>query len=149
MGRRLKNHDLYMQKLEIYAAASGIAVEWAEEEHEGAWVPTRRLIRIDPHLIESTEVATFLHELGHSEDDSFANLKRWKRLDRAYSAFSRQTHSEAQYRAVMGCETRAWTIGRAIAKRLKIPLGRWFDAEEAASLADYRAKALKYRRKVH
>lgn len=140
MGRTLKNHDLYMQRLEAYAAASHVELVWEEEPDGGAWVPARRLIRIDPHLTDSDEVATLCHELGHSEDDSFQRKRVWKKLDRAYSAFQRGRQTPEQYQAVIECEERAWRFGRAIAKRLKIPLGKWFDDEERSALAAYRSK---------
>jgi hypothetical protein len=140
MSRHLPKHDEYMQKLEIFAEASRIEVVWEKEPDGGAWIPTRRMIRIDPHLSDAVEVATFLHELGHSEDDSFLCAKAWRRLDRAYRALKHEREKPRHARIILECEERAWRLGRAIAKRLKIPLGKWFDEEEQSSLAMYRER---------
>jgi hypothetical protein len=133
------NHDAYLQSLELYAEASGIIVERKREDDDGAWVPSRRAIRIDPELADSTEIATFLHELGHSEDDSFFDTREWKKIDRSYSAFQKRRYTYDQWQLVIRCEERAWRFGRAIAKRLRIPLGKWFDEEEADALRAYRS----------
>jgi hypothetical protein len=140
MGRKLKNYDKYLQKLEIYAQASCIELVWKEEPDDGAWILHGRRVRIDPHLIDSTEIATLCHEIGHSEDDSFYDQFMLARLNRAYSAWYAGVATFGQRQLVFECEERAWRFGRAIAKRLRIPLGRWYDDEEMDALDSYRRR---------
>lgn len=137
-GRSLPNYDHYLDKLKLYASACEITVEYKEEPGEGIYIPKRRTLRIDPNLEESSVIAIFLHELGHSLDDSLTQPKYEKKLDKAYNAMYRK-EAGAKHRAlIMECEQRAWGFARGLAKKLRIPLGKWFDREEEDALQSYR-----------
>jgi hypothetical protein len=137
MGRSLKNHDAYLDKLKAYAQACEITVEWKNEDGDGAYIPSLRKIKIDPDLPDSTEIATLLHELGHSLDDTLYSKSVMRVLDRAYKAVYHKKPTQQQLQSVLDCEKRAWTFGRSIAKKLRIPLGKWYAAEEAEALKIY------------
>lgn len=128
-GRKLKRYDEYLQKLELYAEASGIKIEYAVNDSDGVYLPIKRIVRVDPDLPESVELAVILHELGHSLDDSLTSINqhRYRMISRAYVAFYNEKATHHQKNLVMGCEERAWANGRAIAKQVRIPLGKWFD----------------------
>lgn len=137
MGRTLKNHDLYMEKLLAYAYACEITIEYKEMDGDGSYVPSRRKVKLDKDLPESTEVATLLHELGHSLDDNLTDKKIELVMDKAYKAFYKRSANKRQVEHVVECEKRAWVYGRGIAKKLRIPLGKWYDEEERTALEGY------------
>ena len=137
MGRTLRNHDIYLEKLTRYCEACELTLEYKEYPNDGAFVPSRRVIVIDRDLDDSTEIATFLHELGHSTDDSLKEPKALVKYDKAYTAFYKNDANEKQKKLVFECEQRAWEYGRGIARKLRIRLGKWYDAEEAEALLDY------------
>lgn len=139
MGRNLKRYDEYRDKIMAYMEACAINFEFAPEPDEGAYLASRRLIRIDPDLDESTEIATMLHELGHLTDDTLLTGPKFKRISLAYKAFNEKYHSPSQMRLILQCEQRAWMYGRGIAKKLQITLGKWYDDEEKEALAEYAA----------
>ena len=138
-GRPLKNYDLYIDKLQAYATACEITVEYRDEPGDGKYIPTRRKLVLDKDLPESTEIATFLHELGHSLDDTLYTKPVDKKMDAAYKAFYNATPTQKQKDLVVECEQRAWMYGRSTAKKLRIPLGKWFDSEESEALSEYRS----------
>ena len=138
MGRCLKKFDEYYQKLEHYCEASEIEIQYKEHDNDGSWVPSRRKIILDRDLDESTAVATLLHELGHTTDDYLKDPKQEKKYNKAYKAFYNNTANEKQKKLVVECEERAWVYGRGIARKLRIPLGKWFDTEEAEALRSYK-----------
>lgn len=137
MGRPLKRYDDYLDKLKLYAEACEITIEYKSVDGDGVYVPSRRKIVLDPDLPESTEIATLLHEIGHSMDDTLINKRTEKVMDRAYKAFYDQSASKKQVEKVVECEKRAWIYGRSIAKKLRIPLGKWYDYEEKSALEGY------------
>ena len=141
MGRKLPKYDNYIEKLSLYCRASEIAIEHKEYDGDGAYVPTRRKIILDRDLDESTEVAVLLHECGHMLDDALNDPIELKKLDKAYMAFYKNEANDEQKELVYACEERAWNCGRAVAKKLRIKLGNWYDEEELISLADYRDEA--------
>jgi hypothetical protein len=137
-GRSLKNYELYIDKLKAYAKACEISIVYRTEPCDGAYIPTRREVVLDPDLEESTEVAVLLHELGHSLDDSLFTKTYDRKLDRALTAADNGTATPEQVEMVIECEKRAWVYGRSIAKRLRIRLGKWYDKEESNNLLSYR-----------
>lgn len=137
MGRPLKNFDTYKDKLQAYIDACELTIEYREVDGDGAYLPSRRVIKLDKDLPESTEIATILHECGHSTDDALHDPFSEKKLDKAYKAFYNDKATYNQKKAVIECEQRAWIFARGIAKKLRIPLGKWFDAEEKESLKSY------------
>jgi hypothetical protein len=138
-GRPLKNYDYYKDKLEQYAAACEITVERKSYAGDGAYMPSQRKVVLDVDLPESTEIATFLHELGHSMDDTLLSKSYEKKLSRAYRAVYEKLPTQSQLQEVIECERRAWIFGRALAKKLRIPLGKWYESEEADALGLYRS----------
>lgn len=137
--KNLKNYHLYLDKLERYAEGIQITVVRKEENGEGVYIPTKRLIRLDPDLEQVEEIATFLHELGHAIDDHFINDKVNPKLERAYRTVYHGKPTSKQVSAVVECEQRAWDNGRKIARILRIPLGVWYTDEEKRCIALYKA----------
>jgi hypothetical protein len=140
-GRPLRKYDDYLDKIKLYCEACQITLEFRDVPGDGMYVPTLRKIVIDRDLPESTEIATILHELAHSMDDSLSDKKMMRKLDKAYPAFYKGTATEAQKQLVIDCETRAWAFSVSLAKRLRIPLGKWFYAEQTEALNDYRGES--------
>lgn len=137
MGRPLKNFDIYMDKLRMYVEACELTLEYKDIDGDGVYLPSRRVITLDKDLPESTEVATLLHEMGHTMDDSLYDPASEKKLDKAYKAVYKNKASYDQTQAVLACEQRAWVFARGIAKKIRIPLGKWFDQEEKDALNSY------------
>lgn len=139
-GRKLKHHDKYLQRLELYCKACDIKIKYVDKEiGGGAYDPHLRKLYVDEDLLESAEVAVFLHELGHSLDDTLVPTKASKKLSKAYKAVYSGRSSRKQLRAVIRCEKRAWHYARGIAKKLRIKLGVWFDAVEKYCLKNYKS----------
>jgi hypothetical protein len=141
VGRKLKKYDEYLEKLLTYAQACEIEVIYTEVEGDGQYVPTQRKITIDESLEDSTEIATLMHELGHSTDDALKDPKKLKKIDKAYKAFYSGESTEKQKKLVLECEEKAWFYGRGIARKLRIPLGKWYDLEQTEALKDYGEEA--------
>lgn len=137
MCRSLPKYDEYLKRLETFAKALGIKIEYAPEDGEGSFSPAHKKIRIDPDLGPSDEVATILHELGHAVDDMLIDDKVYALLDQAYSLVYEDKVSKKQQALVMNCEKRAWQYGRSIAKQLKIRLGKWYTSVERECLRRY------------
>lgn len=134
----LKNYLKYLKKIEDFAKGSHIRIFWKESaedsfQHRGAF------IIVDSTLSEADEIATLLHELGHGIDASFI-LKESEKLFWAYTNVYEETGTTKQSKLVYEAEKRAWDNGRLIAKRLKIPLGKWYSKAEKESLKSYKVK---------
>lgn len=136
MGRDLKKYDEYLDKIKTYAAAIEIKIERKEEPSDGVYLPTRRVIRVDPDLDESEEISVLLHELGHMLDDVIFMTDN-DEINDAYSKVYVQKLTKKQLEIVLGCEQRAWDNGRGLAKKLRIRLGKWYDIEEKSAMEDY------------
>ena len=137
-GRSLPNYELYKEKLETYCSACEISVEYKDYSGDGAYMPSKRKIVLDCDLPESTEIATWLHELGHSLDDTLYTKKGEQSYSKAFNAFYKDEATQEQKDLVVAAETRAWMYAKSIAKKLRIPLGKWFKEEEIEALNAYR-----------
>lgn len=139
---KLRNMDVYMSAIEEYCNVTNIKlVEVPEFEGCGEYNPNNRTIKYDNSLSDSEIISTLLHELGHYQDD----LRNPNKYGGTHHYYGR-TRLERQYvyltakqkQAIWDTETEAWKNGRAIAKQLKIKLGKWFDKDETSSLNTYR-----------
>lgn len=138
-GIDLKNYTVYLKRLLALAKVLGIKVEFTSTSSEGIWMPAISKIKIDNELEESATIAALLHELGHSMDDSFRiTYNEDSALYKAYDAFYNNRATKKHMRLVRKCEIMAWKNGRELAKRLKIPLGKWYDKDEKYCLNTYR-----------
>jgi hypothetical protein len=136
---RLRRYDLYIDKLMAYAEACQITVVYRIEPSDGVYIPARRKIVLDKDLEPGEEIATFLHELGHAMDDSLENgTTHFKKLQNAYHATYEKKPTKYQRSLVVACEKRAWEYGRGIARKLRIPLGKWFTEAMEDGLKSYR-----------
>lgn len=135
----LKNYLEYLKKLERYAKAVNLKIEYKPEIGDGAYIPSRLVIRIDPDLSEADEIATFLHELGHALDDNLVNKEYLHKVNTAYVAMGKERLTAKQRKVILDCEKRAWKYGSVIAKKLKIRLGKWYARIRARALREYRA----------
>lgn len=136
-GRSLKHYEKYKEKLLKYASGLELRVEFKEEFSEGIYLPSKRLIRVDTELDESTEIAVLLHELGHAIDDAMTEEALLGPIGKAYSALYKGKPTTKQVTLVLKCEANAWELGKMIAKQLRIPLGKWYDYEITTSLDAY------------
>lgn len=134
----LKNYEKYLRSIEIYAKASGIVISRKDEAEEGSYSHTRRRITIDPDLPPAMEIAVLLHELGHAIDMASIKAPKMKVIDNIYYDFDRGTKSSKKRSVVLDMEKRAWYYGRAIAKMLRIRLGKWYDSTQQSCLYSYR-----------
>lgn len=137
---KLKHYKEYIERLTLFASAIGVKIEYVESaSSDGIWFPAARKIKIDDDLTEQEEIATLLHELGHSMDDILsAEWHKEKRLGRAYTAMYSKKPTKKQVKLVVECEQRAWNYGRDIARRLNIRLGKWYSVSEQDGLKSYR-----------
>lgn len=135
---KLKHYDHYRDLLEAFAQSLGITVTYDDSDGEGAYVPSRNKIKLDPDMSEAREIAVFLHELGHVLDDTTIDYSPTGELDAAYRAIYTKRYSKKQHAIVLRCEKRAWKYGRALAKKLKIRLGKWYDTVEKENLHTYK-----------
>lgn len=134
----LKNYEKYLRKLETYAETMGIRIISREEPCDGTYHPNNSTIVIDPDLSDSCEIATLLHELGHAMDYQLNNKKLSPKIWHAYEKLFDGAHNINQLETVIEAEIRAWENGSLIAKRLKIPLGKWYAYERKTALTNYR-----------
>lgn len=137
VAHTLKNYKKYKTKLLAYAKVVNLKVEFKEESSDGVYIPSRSKIRVDDLLEESEEIATLLHELGHALDDKLDIEAFPKSLERAYKQVYTGKPSKPQLNMVVECEKTAWNLGRVIAKKLRIKLGKWYDHHEAYALKSY------------
>ncbi len=137
--RKLKNYELYLKRLTLFAAAVNVKIVLDEFQDDGVWVPLSGTIRIDDRMSESDIIATILHELGHSMDDILSKTEDHENaIFSAYKATYKNKQNKKQLQIVLDSEHRGWAYGRDIAKRLRIRLGKWFDDAEAESLQTYK-----------
>lgn len=132
---RLPKYEDYKKRLENYAKAHSVKLEYGDED---IFIPSRNKIRLDANSEESTEIAALLHELGHFLDFLTVNPQDTHRSHKAYEAYYKSKHTAKDGKLVLASEKKAWDLGREIAKRLKIRLGKWYDREEKAALKAYR-----------
>lgn len=137
-GVGLKHYVRYRRSIERYAASVGIKIVHGNGDDDGVYVASRRIVRIDPEMDESTEIAVLLHELGHALDTFLMIEKSQKRLEKAYTAVYADRHSPNQRKEVIRCEKRAWQLGRILAKQLHIRLGKWYVTAQTQYLKTYR-----------
>ena len=140
---KLKNYRLYLKKLKSYSKLCGIKVEFRKEvDGIGAYVPSRRSIVIETSLSQSHTISTLLHELGHFVDD-FRNpnnhFNNRFHNDGRTAIENERALTARQKKKVLQLEREAWKNGRALARQLNIPLGRWFFQDEKSSFNTYRS----------
>lgn len=136
--KNLANCEEYFLTLKCYAKALKIKIIYAHIDCEGIYIPNRRTIKLDPDLDDQELIATLLHELGHSLDDALVTKTTYRHLDKAYPRVYDNKGTKQQLQTVLSCEKRAWICGKAIAKRLKIPLGKWYNRISKRNLRTYR-----------
>lgn len=134
----LKNYKIYREKILAYAKVVNITVEFKEENSDGVYIPSKSKVRIDDALEEAEEISTLLHELGHALDDKLDSTNFSKSIERAYYQVYKGKPSKIQLDKVIECEKKAWDLGRVIAKKLRINLGKWYNYQESQALKDYR-----------
>lgn len=140
MDRDLKHFEMYVQRIQMYAESMQIKLEYSDADGEGAYIPSRNKIRVDPDLSESREIAVLLHELGHALDDTLADAKTYGAIERAYKRVYRGRTTPAQRQLVIECEERAWEYGARLAKKLGIRLGKWYSGIRDENLGTYRRR---------
>ncbi len=133
----LKYYAEYRAALHKYAKGIGIKIQYTHSDSEGIYLPAQNLIKLDREMEDHEVIGTLLHELGHVMDDVFASKKGFTRLDAAYKAVYAKKYTAKQHRLVLDCEKRAWKNGKAIAKQLKIPLGKWYTKMTRMYLGSY------------
>ena len=145
----MKNFELYYNKLLDFSRLCGVSVYlFFDESGEsskyhndlvdlGEFDPVKRSISVNANMPKSSQIAVFLHELGHFYDH-MADPRRYasKKLIGAYSSYLLEKPiSPKNLKIVVDCEKRAWHHGKAIARVLKIPLGRWYEKERQLGLS--------------
>jgi hypothetical protein len=153
----MKNYEAYFNKLldfarvcnlRVYMERSGKNYSLKETDEAidlGEFDPRKRTVSINSNIPPSTQIAVFLHELGHfydhMKDPKFAQSKK---LLRGYTKYiySEPVTPEEKKR-IVECERRAWANGAVIAKLLGIPLGRWYKKERTDGMAFYRSIPVK------
>lgn len=136
-ARSLSKYKLYVKYIQLYAKAIHMRLEFSAYDGDGAYVPSRRLIRVDPELSEAATIAVLLHELGHVLDDTLMSKKRFREVERAYKNLDTPRYKKHK-KAILRTERRAWEYGRVIAKILGIPLGKWYDKARDCRIKAYK-----------
>lgn len=137
-GRALKRYSDFIDKITAYAEAVGIKIEYSQRDAEGSYTPSRRVVNVNPDLTDSEEIAVLLHEFGHFLDNTLLDLDGDHPLEIAYRNTYKGTASLLESILVIECENRAWDYGRVIAKKLRIPLGKWYDEVREECLEGYK-----------
>ena len=122
---KLKNEDLYFNKILTYCNAVGITVFY-KPLLNNAQIYDKK-IYIDPTFTGSHLISVLLHEIGHFEDDIVNN----NQFNELYAQASIKVDNnialnQKEFDCIMKCEVGAWLKGEHIAKKLKIPLGKWY-----------------------
>lgn len=131
-------YDEYVNKIEVLAKALRIKIEWTPYPSDGAWLATRRMIKIDPDLSHVDTLATLLHELGHAVDDSVVLKKDMAIVGAAYGTIYTEFYSSKDVTLVVLSEIRAWNYGAALAKILGINVGKWYTKIRVKAIRDYK-----------
>ena len=111
----------------------------------GEFDPRKKTVSINSNIPPSTQIAVFLHELGHFYDYmKDPKFSKGKKLLRGYTKFiySEPVTYEEKKR-IVECERRAWKNGEMIAKLLGIPLGVWYYSERKQGMSFYRSIPVK------
>jgi hypothetical protein len=137
---RIKNYRLYIQRLEKYAKSVNIRVVRSQQDGDGEYDTQNSVLYIDPDLDEDDELSTFIHELGHAFDYMLSHKKLSPKIWRAYEKVYYKKPNQEELDTVVEAEVRAWEIGKLVARRLKIPLGKWYAKARKSSLLNYRSR---------
>lgn len=136
----LKRYELYLKTIRLYCKAIQIKLEFNAADGDGAYVPSRRIIRVDPDLGESHTIAVLLHELGHVLDDTMVSRRRFREMEKAYTILHKGRSLPPRHRkTIIRTEQRAWEYGRVVAKILSIPVGKWYGKTRAICMKAYRS----------
>lgn len=139
---RLRNYKIYLKKIKAQCRLMGLKIKWVKDMScYGEYNPNKRTITIARNQSESEKISTLLHEMGHFIDDTrnpnrFAmkyHFHGYGKLEKEYAVLTVN-----QKDAVMRAEMSAWKNARALARQLKIPLGKWFYTDETRCLNTYR-----------
>lgn len=136
---KLKNHSTYFNKILDYAKSVGIDIIFYTKLNNAYYQPYGKKIYIDPEIKGSDQIAILLHELGHFEDEVFTSDKKVELLYQraAYKCDEDIPLSKREFNCLIGCELNAWNHGAIIAKKLKIPTGKWYKKIQDKSIATY------------
>lgn len=144
----LKNYNLYLKRLLDYSKLAKVVV-WDkpmakpndDSNYLGEYLTRGRVINLESTLTQKETLAVLLHELGHFLDEMLNPEKaNNKNLLSAYQKFFvNKPMTPKQKLLILECETTAWNYGKGLAKKLKIPLGDWYEKEMMCGLAEYNA----------
>lgn len=144
MAGELKYFSVYIKLLKSYARAHGIKVQYPNMPDCADYNDACNRIRLDKELPEKVLIATFLHELGHAIDFLIVAKRRPTRaLYGAYGQVYEGVPTKGQLAIVLKSEKDAWIHGEAIAKVLKIRLGRWYYKEKELCLKSYKSTKIR------
>lgn len=129
-------HEKSIQKLVRLAKALNIKVVKTEYDGDAAWVPSRRVIKIDKDLDSRDVLGSLLHELGHVFDE--LTTKELTIISRVYSRVYTDKVTKKDVEIVLLYEKRAWNIGETLADFMNIKLGKWFYEGKKDSLKSYK-----------
>lgn len=136
-GRELKHYELYLKSIKAYCKAIHMKLEFSELDDDGAFIPSKRMVRVSPNLPESTTIAVLLHELGHALDFVLMRPPQYRQTEAAYRNLYKIKYTRHQ-KTVLLTERRAWEYGKAVAKTIGIPLGQWYADTAKESIDTYR-----------
>lgn len=136
---KLKNHLTYYNKILDYAKSIGVEVFFYHKLNNAYYQSYGKKIYIDPDFKEADQIAILLHELGHFEDEIFTSDKKVEKLyERAAIKCDEDIPlSKREFNCLINCELNAWIHGAIIAKKLKIPLGKWYKKIQDKSMVSY------------
>lgn len=135
---KMKNTNTYFNKLIDYCKAVGIDVYTKKDLNNAFYVSVRR-IYLDESFKDSLLIAVLLHEIGHFEDELLTSNKKLEELyARAAEKCDKDiSMNKKEFDCLIGCETRAWQMAEVLARKLKIPLGKWFYKHRDSALLTY------------
>ena len=143
---RIETYKTYLRKIRSFARLCQVEIEFVPKYDEGGeYNPDKRKVVIDNRLTRAEKISTLLHEFGHFMDDSstnrFSNRHHFYGYDKLEKEIKQMTHNQKLY--VWESELAAWQNAQALAKMIKIPLGKWFFRDQTSSLNSYRGIKIK------
>ena len=137
---RLKNFPIYLEKIKKWCKASGVHIRSKKSlPCEGVYYPHNKTIAYSEELSESEIISCLLHEIGHLLDD-YTNKDKYSHIHFVQGIDNIQAVkrlTKRQKKKVVDTEVSAWKNAEALAKILKIPLGKWYYKDKKEALKSY------------
>ncbi len=130
----LPNYAVYEKKLRKLCESLNIKLKINDYDDQYS----NNCIYINEDQSQKEMIATILHELGHAICFDLTELSFTREIHKAYNALYHDIPTRQQKKIVLDCEKLAWKYGKNLARKLKIPLGKWYVPTRERALNSYR-----------